>query len=72
MSKPEPCCGDGGGVEEGAFLGTHLVENLFCPQQLISVSLMTKMCCLYYFIVEKLDESTIQTPNSSSVGHPGN
>lgn len=67
MAKPERCCGDAGGVEEGLLF--HIPQyspgrNLLCSQQHISISLMTKMCCLYYLIVEKLDESVTQTPNS--------
>lgn len=46
-------------------------RKLFCSQQHNFISLMTKVSCLYYLIVEKLNESAIPAPNSSSVLLPG-
>lgn len=48
-------------------LGTHLVEKLSCSQQHNFISLMTKVSCLYYLIVEK--QNCVSQPSRHQMAH---
>jgi hypothetical protein len=46
--------------------------NALLLSAVISISSVTKIRCLHYLTVEKLEEPATQTSHSKSLAHPGN